>query len=304
MPSVSDEDILYYANKKEMAPCGHLDMLEKLKIDRQLISPRPFQMAHSVKPGKVVHWFTEATNDIIHRTVQLMPERFFGIAGLPQVAGDPVENCLPELERCVSELGFRGCLLNPDPFENGPEEAPPLGDRYWYPLYEKLCDLDVPAHIHASASQSERTPYTLHFVNEESIAVVGLVESDVFRDFPDLKIVISHGGGAIPYQIGRFQSLASRSGIDFLAGMRNLYYDTVLYSEDALRLLIKTVGADRCLYGAECPGVGSTINPATGSTRDDIVPYIRGFDWLTDTEKRDILAGNAIRLFGLEGLEA
>jgi OH-DDVA meta-cleavage compound hydrolase len=220
------------------------------------------------------------------------------------VAGDPVENCLPELERCVSKLGFRGCLLNPDPFENGAEEAPALGDRYWYPLYEKLCELDVPAHIHASASQSERTPYTLHFVNEESIAVVGLVESDVFRDFPDLKIVISHGGGAIPYQIGRFQSLASRNGIDFLEGMRNLYYDTVLYSEDALQLLIKTVGADRCLYGAECPGVGSTIDLATGSTRDDIVPYIKGFDWLTDQEKRDILAGNAIRLFGLEGLEA
>ncbi len=141
-------------------------------------------------------------------------------------------------------------------------------------------------------------------MNEESIAVVGLVESDVFKDFPDLKIVISHGGGAIPYQIGRFQSLASRSGIDFIEGMRNLYYDTVLYSEDALRLLIKTVGADRCLYGAECPGVGSTIDPTTGSTRDDIVPYIKGFDWLTDQQKRDILAGNAIRLFGLTGLEA
>ncbi|MFZ4748845.1 MAG: amidohydrolase family protein, partial [Sphingomonas sp.] len=137
MPPVSDEDILYYANKKEMAPCGHLDMLDNLKIDRQLISPRPFQMAHSVKPGRVVHWFTEETNNIIHRTVQLMPNRFFGVAGLPQVAGDPIENCLAELERCVTQLGFRGCLLNPDPFENGPEEAPPLGDRYWYPLYEK-----------------------------------------------------------------------------------------------------------------------------------------------------------------------
>lgn len=141
-------------------------------------------------------------------------------------------------------------------------------------------------------------------MNEESIAVFGLVESDVFKDFPDLKIVISHGGGAIPYQIGRFQSLASRSGIDFLAGMRNLYYDTVLYSEDALQLLIKTVGADRCLYGAECPGVGSTIDPATGSTRDDIVPFIKSFNWLSDQEKRDILAGNAIRLFGITELEA
>jgi OH-DDVA meta-cleavage compound hydrolase len=296
---ISDEEILHYANKKEMAPCGHLDMLDRCGTQLQLLSPRPFQMMHSAKPGRLVHWFTEETNNIIARTVKLLPERFVGVAGLPQVAGEPIATVLPELERCVKRLGFRGCLLNPDPYENGAEEAPPLGDRYWYPLYEKLCEFDVPAHIHATGSQSERTPYTLHFINEESIAVFGLVNSDVFRDFPQLKVVISHGGGAIPYQIGRFQSGGARRGIDFLERMRHMYYDTVLYSEEALRLLIKTVGADRCLFGAECPGVGSTVDPQTGRTRDDIAPLIRGFDWLSDADKQAIFAGNARRLFGL-----
>jgi 4-oxalmesaconate hydratase len=299
MAEVTDEEILHYANKTEMAPCGHVDMLDRLKTDVQLISPRPFQMMHSAKPGRLVHWFTEETNNIIARTVKLLPDRFVGIAGLPQVAGDPIEVALPELERAVKSLNFRGCLLNPDPFENSGVEAPPLGDRYWYPLYEKLCELDVPAHIHATGSQSERTSYTLHFINEESIAVMGLVNSDVFKDFPDLKIVVSHGGGAIPYQIGRFQSSAARKGVDFVERMRNMYYDTVLYSEDALRLLIKTVGADRCLFGAECPGVGSTIDPATGRTRDDIAPFIQGFDWLSDADKHAIFEGNARRLFAL-----
>ena len=130
-------------------------------------------------------------------------------------------------------------------------------------------------HIHATGSHSARTPYSLHFINEETIAVYGLVMSDVFKDFPQLKVVVSHGGGSIPYQIGRFQSSAGRRGIDFLDGMRHLYYDTVLYSEEALRLLIKTVGADRCLFGSECPGVGSTLDPATGRTRDDIRPVDR-----------------------------
>lgn len=299
MAEVTDEEILHYANKVEMAPCGHIDMLDRVKTDMQLISPRPFQMMHSVKPGRLVHWFTEETNNIIARTVKLLPDRFIGIAGLPQVAGDPIEVVLPELERAVRQLGFRGCLLNPDPYENSGVEAPPLGDRYWYPLYEKLCELGVPAHIHATGSQSERTPYTLHFINEETIAVFGLVNSDVFKDFPDLKVVVSHGGGAIPYQIGRFQSGAARRGIDFLDGMRNLYYDTVLYSEEALRLLIKTVGSDRCLFGAECPGVGSTIDPATGRTRDDIKPFIEGFDWLSAEEKSAIFEGNARQVFGL-----
>ena len=155
---ITDEEILAHANRKEMAPCGHLDMLDRAGTDLQLLSPRPFQMMHSTKPGKLVHWFTEETNNVIARTVGLLPDRFVGICGMPQVAGDPVQEALPELERCVRKLGFRGCLLNPDPFENSGTEAPSLGDRYWYPLYEKLCELDVPAHIHATGSHSARSP--------------------------------------------------------------------------------------------------------------------------------------------------
>ena len=299
MPEITDEEILHAHNKREMAPCGHLDMLDRVGTNLQLLSPRPFQMMHAAQPPELVHWFTEETNNLIARTVKLLPDRFIGVAGLSQAAGEPIQNVLPELERCILRLGFKGCLLDPDPYENGPVEAPPLGDRYWYPLYEKLCELDVPAHIHATGSQSRRTPYTLHFINEESIAVLGLVNSDVFKDFPQLKIVVSHGGGAIPYQVGRFQSMAARRGMDFIEGMRNLYYDTVLYSEGALRLLIETVGADRCLFGAECPGVGSTEDPGTGRTRDDIAPIIQGFGWLSAADKHAIFEGNAKKVFRL-----
>jgi 4-oxalmesaconate hydratase len=299
MAEVTDAEILHHANKKEMAPCGHLDMLDRVGTNLQMLSPRPFQMMHSQKPGKLVEWFTEETNNIISRSCKLMPERFIGVAGLPQVAGEPIEGVLPELERCVKRLGFRGCLLNPDPYENSRTEALPLGDRYWYPLYEKLCELDVPAHIHATGSHSDRTPYTLHFINEETIAVFGLVHSDVFKDFPTLKVLVSHGGGAIPYQIGRFQSGGVRKGMDFLEAAQKLYYDTVLYSEEALRLLIKTMGHERCLFGAECPGVGSTINPKTGKTFDDVKPMIDSFEWLNTAQRQAIYEGNARKLFGI-----
>lgn len=302
-PELTDEEILAHTDRKEMAPCGHLSMLERVGTDYQLLSPRPFQMMHSEKPGKLVHWFTEETNNIIARQTQLLPDKFAPIAGLPQVAGDPVDVVLPELERCV-KMGFKGCLLNPDPYENSGTEPPAMGDRYWYPLYEKLCELDVPAHIHSAGSRSHRAPYTLNFLLEETMAVYGLIESDVFKDFPDLKIVVSHGGGAIPLHIGRFRSSAARRGFEFLDQLRNLYFDTVLYSEEALRLLIKTVGVDRCLFGAECPGVGSAINPDTGSTFDDIAPYIRGFDWLTDADKTMIFEENARKLFKLPAANA
>lgn len=295
--NVSDDDLRRSANKKEMAPVGHLEMLKKHGTDLQLISPRPFQMMPSFEPARAVHWFIEETNSIISRQCALYPETFIGIGGLAQVAGEPIEMVLPELERCIKELNMKGVLLNPDPYENSGKEAPPLGDRYWYPLYEKLVELNVPAHIHATGSKSERTPYSLHFINEESIAVFGLVNSTVFEDFPELKIIVSHGGGAIPYQIGRFQ--ASSPGTKFMDGLRHLYFDTVLYSEGALRLLIETVGADRCLFGSECPGVGSKIDPKTGETMDDIAPIIESFDWLSAADKKLIFEDNARRLFNL-----
>jgi predicted TIM-barrel fold metal-dependent hydrolase len=284
-----------------MAPTGHLDHMAACGIDMQCISPRPFQMMHSERPAKIVHYWTEVTNDVIHKSVELMPDKFYGVAGLPQAAGEPIVDCLPELERCV-KLGFKGALINPDPYENGGVKAPPMGDRYWYPLYEKLCELDVVGHIHATGSREpEREPYTLHFINEETTAVFGLVNSSVLDDFPSLKILVSHGGGAIPFQLGRFDAAsARRSGTQrFRDRMRRLYYDTVLYTPDALELLIKSVGVDRVLFGAECPGVGSSIDPDTGRTFDDIVPHIRAFDWLSDSDQTSILELNARNLFKL-----
>jgi predicted TIM-barrel fold metal-dependent hydrolase len=302
--NVSDDEIRAAVEKKvfEGGDRSHMAFLNEVGTDVQCVSPRPFQMMQSEKPAKIVQWFTEETNNIIYRQTQIYPDRFVGIAGLPQPCGEPLTLAIAELDRCVKELKFKGCLLNPDPYENSGTKAPPMGDRYWYPLYEKLCELDVPAHIHAAGSRSpDREPYTLHFVNEETTATYGLVMSNVFKDFPGLKIIMSHGGGAAPFQLGRFEAVSARNpkGPLFSEAMRNLYYDTVLYTEDALRLLVKTVGVDRCLFGAECPGVGSARNPHTHRTYDDIAPYIKDADWLSDADKSAVFADNAVKVFKL-----
>ncbi len=299
---LSDDDIRAALNAAEIGPKGHLAALSDYGTDVQLISPRPFQLMHSERPGKLVHWFAEECHNVIHRQTQLFPGRFVGVASLPQVSGAPIAEALPELERCIKQLGFAGCLLNPDPFENSGQEAPGLGERYWYPLYEKLCELDIPAHIHGTSSRSERASYSVHLINEETIAVLGLVNSDVFKDLPKLKVIVSHGGGAIPYQLGRFDAPSIRrgGGARFRDRLRHLYFDTVLYTAPALELLIKTVGADRCLFGSECPGVGSSIDPDTGAPMDHIRPVIEKFDWLSDADRALILTDNARRLFKLK----
>ena len=111
------------------------------------------------------------------------------------------------------------------------------------------------------------------------------------------------GGGAVPYQIGRFEAPSMRRGAQgkrFSEKLRNIWFDTTLYTPLALELLIKTVGADRCLFATECPGTGTAQDPATGRSMDDVAPYIKAFDWLADADKTAIFEGNARKLFKLD----
>jgi 4-oxalmesaconate hydratase len=254
---------------------------------------------HSVKPEYVTSAWVSFINDHIARHCALYPEVFRGMCGLPQFRDTSPKNCLDELERCVKELGFVGCLLNPDPMEGDGTPPPGLADEFWYPLYEKLVELDVPALIHSASCTNAREPYTLHFINEESIAILQLVDSKVFDDFPSLKIIVAHGGGAIPYQMGRFRAWSIRSGRpDFDEQVRKLWYDTCNYSGDSLALLAKVVGADRILFGTEMPGTGSAEDPKTGRMLDDLKPVIEELG-LSKEELRMIFSKNAMGLFDL-----
>ena len=281
----------------------HLEILDEVGTDIALISARPFTLMHSEKPERIVHWFAEATNDAIAMQVKAHPDRFRGVASLPQCYGVSPANSIEELERCVNELGFVGALLNPDPGE-GEGITPPLGDEHWYPLYEKLSDLDVPALVHSATCRNPRLTYSVHFINEETISVVSLANSRVFEDFPKLKLIISHGGGAVPYQIarwraGRFNQMrrGGRNVERFDDSIRKMYYDTCVYSKDSLELLFKVVGTDRCLFGTENPGTGTAIDPDTGKYLDDLRPVIESIEWLTGEDKERLFEKNAAAVF-------
>ena len=305
-PQISDDEMMAVLNAPTFGTLSHVEQLAEIGTDFQLISPRPYQMMHSEKPTRLVHWYNEEVNTMIAQQARLMPKKFAGIGGLPQAWGEPIQQCLPELNRCIEELGLKGVLLNTDPSEGlATNDVPDLGNEYWYPLWERLVALDVPAYLHSAGCRSERHNYSLHFINEETVAVMALARSRVFKDFPALKIVVSHGGGAIPYQFGRFQAPSLRPGRasePFRDTLRRLYYDTVLYSEEALRLLIKTVGADRCIFGAERPGVGTVKDPETGLWLDNIAPLIRSFEWLSDADREAIFHGNATQVFNLSSV--
>ena len=159
---------------------------------------------------------------------------------LPQSPGVPIANSIAELERCVTELGFVGCNLNPDP-SGGHWTAPPLTDRHWYPFYEQMVELDVPAMIHVSASCNPNFHATgAHYINADTTAFMQFIEGDLFRDFPTLRFVIPHGGGAVPYHWGRYRGLADMLKRPALAEhvMSNVFFDTCVYHQPGIDLLV------------------------------------------------------------------
>jgi OH-DDVA meta-cleavage compound hydrolase len=303
-PKISDDAIRAALNNvdndKNSGPFSHLDGMLEGNIDVQLLSPRPNQMMHSHKIDKVVQYFAKSCNDIIYRTTQLWQDKFIGIAGLPQTAGKPVDAAVQELERCVTELGFKGCMLNPDPFENSGPKSPPLWDPYWHPLYEKLVELDVPCHIHGMGQKTEREAYNHYYIDEVSTAILGFVGSNILDDFPELKILASHGGGSIPYQMGRYIAGARKHKQQELGSkFRKIYYDTVLHDSNSTEFLIKVMGVDNVLFGTEWPGLGSVIDPDTGRTMDNLAPAINDINWLSQEDKDRILCRNAENIFNL-----
>jgi 4-oxalmesaconate hydratase len=267
--------------------------------DLTLFSPRAAGMAHHVGPEAVSRQWTSMCNDLIHRVCSLLPDSFVGVGQLPQSPGVSPRNCVPELKRIVRELGFVGVNLNPDP-TGGMWTDPPLIDEYWYPLYEALCELDVPAMIHVSSSCNPNFHGTgAHYINGDTTAFMQLIQGDLFRRFPTLRFVIPHGGGAVPYHWGRYRGLAQNLGRPKLAEylLNNVFFDTCVYHLAGIELLSKVIPAENILFGSEMVGAVRGVDPETGYHFDDTKRYIDGLVGLSDEDRYKYLEGNARRVY-------
>ena len=267
--------------------------------DLTIFSPRAAGMAHHVGTEAVSLEWTTLCNNLIHRVCSLLPDNFVGIGQLPQSPGAPTSNCLPELERIINELGFVGVNLNPDP-SGGRWTEPPLTDRYWYPVYEKLCELDVPATIHVSSSCNRNFHHTgAHYINADTTAFMQLIQGDLFKDFPTLRLIIPHGGGAAPFHWGRYRGLSlsikKRPLVEHL--MHNVFFDTCVYHLPGIELLTQVVPIDNILFASEMLGAVPGLDPDTGHHFDDTKRYIDQVSSLGERDRYQIFEGNARRVF-------
>ncbi|MSQ24392.1 MAG: amidohydrolase [Chloroflexi bacterium] len=268
----------------------HVTALDKRNIDVQLISPRPVAMLHWESPHIQEQWCT-VTNDVIAQTVRLHPDRFGGIAQLPQSNEHDTSNCTAELERCMTTLGFAGAVLNPDP--SGMRDVPGVNEEYWYPLYEKAQELDAPLLVHPSITKDKRVRaiphnYQINNVWEEYLATLLYIATDVFEVFPRLKVVICHAGGAL----SRHRDSDIRDGDPLRKDIQerfvnNLFFDTCVYDGSFMRAAVDQKGVDAMLFGTE---IGAAM-------RTDVVSLIDALPSLTDEDKIKIFNTNPRRVY-------
>jgi 4-oxalmesaconate hydratase len=291
-PNISDDDI------RETLEKNQLRLLRERGADMTIFSPRASAMAHHIGDERVSKAWARANNDLIHRCVELYPESLAGVCMLPQSPQADLAGSIQELERCVGELGFIGCNLNPDP-GGGHFRHPPLTDRYWYPFYEKMVELDVPAMIHVSGSCNPGLHATgAFYIAADTIAFMQLVEGDLFADFPTLRFIIPHGGGAVPYHWGRYRGLADMLKQPELDEhvMNNVFFDTCVYHQPGIDLLAEVIDTKNILFGSEMVGAVRGIDPRTGHHFDDTKRYVEALP-ISEEQRQAIFEGNARRVF-------
>ena len=291
--NVSDDQI------RETVEGAQLKLQSERGTDLTIFSPRASGMGHHIGDATISEYWSFACNDMIKRVVDLYPNNFVGVCQLPQSPGVPPDNCIPELERCINELGFIGCNVNPDP-TGGYWTDPPLFDEWWYPLWEKMEELNVPGMIHVSASCNPNFHFTgAHYMNADTSAFMQFITSDLFKDFPKLKFIIPHGGGAVPYHWGRYRGLAQDMGrppLDELL-LDNVFFDTCVYHQAGIDLLTKVIPAKNILFASEMVGAVRGIDPETGFNYDDTKRYVDTIDWLDSSEKKQIFEDNVRHVF-------
>ena len=291
-PDISDDEI------RESIEQNQLRLIKQRGADLTVFSPRASTMAHHVGDEAVSKAWTRRCNDLIKRVVDLFPDYFIGVCQLPQSTGVDIAHSIGELERCVNELGFIGCNLNPDP-SGGKWNGPPLTDKAWYPFYEKMVELDVPAMIHVSGSCNPNFHATgAHYINADTTAFMQFIEADLFRDFPDLRFIIPHGGGAVPYHWGRYRGLADMMKKPHLREhvMKNVYFDTCVYHQPGIDLLFRVIDTQNILFGSEMIGAVRGIDPETGNYFDDTKLYIDALP-ISAADKALVFEGNARRVY-------
>ncbi len=275
------------------SPMNDIDMrledMHQVGFDMQVLTLSAPSV--DIFPVEIGENLAQVVNDEIGEICQKHPDRFMAFATLPFI--DP-DRTVKELKRCIEELKFKGACIGTNISGMG------LDDQRLYPFYERMTEYNLPIHIHPRAPVDKETykDYRLlpmiGFEMDICVAVVRLVMGGVMDKFPNLKFIVSHLGGAIPYLAERIQNCyeaypdcqenISGPAIEYL---KRFYYDTVSFFEPALMCAYAFVGAGRLVLGSDYPHVIGDIKEAITSIEQLDIPQ---------ADKEKIYCGNILRL--------
>ena len=232
-----------------------IDMRED-GVDVQVLSPMPELLSHWFEP-EAGEALGDILNDDIARMIAAAPGRF---AGVGMVCMQDVSRALKQMER-IKTLGFRG-------FEIGTHiNGAPLGSQALWPIYEAAEALDLTVFVHplhpagverigAAAEYAAIAAFPL----ETALAAVSLLAHGVMERHPRLRVLLSHGGGALPWILPRLDqgfgiSAAMRQAMSETpsAIARRFWYDTIVYSGSVLRFMAQEIGEDHVVVGSDYP---------------------------------------------------
>jgi aminocarboxymuconate-semialdehyde decarboxylase len=268
-----------------------IDNMDAMGVDVQVLSASLVHQGLEWADGQTSLRLARTTNDWIAKAVAAHPARLIGLGTLPLHVP---ALAVTELERCVCELGLKGAAISTTA---GPME---LGDPELRPFWGKVEDLGAVVFIHPGGNRDRRFK-RFHLWNsvgqafEEAMAISSLMYDGVLETFPRLKICVSHGGGYMPYYMGRIDRNyiekantrvnMSKPPVDYL---RMLYFDSCVYERSVLQRLVDKVGAERVLLGSDYPvGEGKPIE------------FVSDIDTLSGTQKERIVGANAAALLDL-----
>jgi aminocarboxymuconate-semialdehyde decarboxylase len=268
---------------------GRIEKMDEEGVDFQILSmvgPMVY-----FDDAKAAVEMAKISNDAIADACHLHPNRLGGLACLPLTAG--ADASIAELERCL-ENGHWGTAMGANIAGTTPDE-----EAFW-PVYEELNRHQLPVLIHplfSAGSDMLKDFYLISsvgFMFDTTIAVARLLFKGVFERFPDIRFIIPHMGGTVPYLAGRWESTYKRGGPSqehisqppsyFL---KRLYYDCIGFQPASLRCSQEVIGVDRFMYGTDYP-FQKSMKPAMG--------LIEEMDW-TPEEKEGVFRGVAREVF-------